>query len=1277
MLFGNDIVSRSSLVESSVNGYGPHYRGDYLKISTIAFEALYCGSWKSVELISIRNGNMSMKFVDDQYLIHERGPFTDLRIKSRQATLSDCTCFLRHGVDICVLSIPQQTEGADDVVEDPVWVDARISSIERKPHVSGCSCQFFVNLYIKQGPLGSEKGTLSKDLVEVGIDQISILQKLGRDYCEDQRYRWDFSEDCSLLPKTKLLLGKFLSDLTWLLVTSFKKHVAFDVRSVQNKIIYQILGGVDGCISSDSHSYLNAVSFRVENNILLPTVVHFVPTDSIVSNPASDLLETSPFSEHMGLRRSKRRNLQPERFLGCDSGSEIDIGYLRSRPYKVDQSQDDDMSVPLSSLFGVKVRCSEAHTEAEMRVRSHKKSSSKNLHMRKSNIVSVNVESGMTNKNEHQAQAIILPLPYKSEAVNLGDYHRNAKSPPIHEKKNGEISFNYYYNNNNSRVRQKHTSDSEDTDFDSVWEGKTLHRRVRKKRYQSTSLRTSTVERTYQRRSLSVGAYNEVIKSYLKNMDCTSNQDQHITDQWKETKVSGIEVPPTEEEEEMSETEMLWKEMELAIASTYLLDDDEVSSDGVSKGTVRMSSAGCQHQYKVDEEIGVLCHICGFVLTEIRDVSPPFMQNTGLNADDKRLDEEDSEHRADENDEMDLQCKHNSVDEHLSEENENVWALIPEIRRKLLFHQKKAFEFLWENIAGSLIPEAIDPKSKKIGGCVISHSPGAGKTFLIIAFLVSYLKLYPGKRPLVLAPKTTLYTWYKEFIKWKIPVPVYLIHGRRTYKVFRQQTVSIPGVPKPTDDVMHVLDCLEKIQKWHAHPSVLVMGYTSFLTLMREDSKFAHRRFMAKVLRESPGILVLDEGHNPRSTKSRLRKCLMKVETELRILLSGTLFQNNFCEYFNTLCLARPKFVNEVLKALDPKYKKKKMVKKARNLLESRARKFFLDKIAKKIDSNIGEERRQGLNMLRNITNGFIDVYEGGGSDILPGLQIYTLLMNSADKQHEILVRLHEIMSTYNGYPLELELLITLGSIHPWLVKTAVCANKFFSDKELMALEKCKFDLKKGSKVKFVLNLIYRVVKKEKVLIFCHNIAPVKLFLELFENVFGWRRGKEVLVLTGDLELFERGRVMDKFEEPGGPSRVLLASITACAEGISLTAASRVILLDSEWNPSKTKQAIARAFRPGQQKVVYVYQLLATGTLEEDKYRRTTWKEWVSSMIFSEAFVEDPSRWQAEKIEDDILREIVAEDRTKSFHMIMKNEKASTILKDEKASIVIRESGQP
>ncbi|KAJ1391643.1 SNF2-related, N-terminal domain [Sesbania bispinosa] len=556
----------------------------------------------------------------------------------------------------------------------------------------------------------------------------------------------------------------------------------------------------------------------------------------------------------------------------------------------------------------------------------------------------------------------------------------------------------------------------------------------------------------------------------------------------------------------------------------------------------------------------------------------------------------------------------------------------------------------------------MEAKSERRGGCVISHTPGAGKTFLVIAFLVSYLKLFPDKKPLILAPKTTLYTWYKEFSKWEIPIPVYLIRDRKKLRDFGETPLTIPGVPNPSNDVKHVLDCLQKIKKWHLHSSVLVMGYTSFLSLTRENSKYEHKKYMAKALRESTGILILDEGHNPRSTKSRLRIELMKVETELRILLSGTLFQNNFGEYFNTLCLARPKFVQEVLKELDTKQKKgnDKIPENAKHFLETRARKFFLDDIANKIDSSDDEVRMRGLNMLRKMTSGFIDVYESGNFENLPGLEIYTLVMNLTDVQNELLQKLQKKMVGSSVFPLEGELMVTLGSIHPWLIKTATSSNKFYTSQELNQLEKFKSDFKVGSKVRFILSLIIRVVKEEKVLIFCRNLAPMKLLAQLFEECFNWKKGREILLLYGEQDLFERGNVIDNFEDRYGVSKVLLASITACAEGISLTAASRLIFLDSEWNPSKIKQAIARAFRPGQEKMVYVYQLLAKGSMEEDKYRRTTWKEWVSNMIFSEDFSENPSQWQAEKIEDDILREMVENDNPKAIHMIMKNEKAST-----------------
>lgn len=238
------------------------------------------------------------------------------------------------------------------------------------------------------------------------------------------------------------------------------------------------------------------------------------------------------------------------------------------------------------------------------------------------------------------------------------------------------------------------------------------------------------------------------------------------------------------------------------------------------------------------------------------------------------------------------------------------------------------------------------------------------------------------------------------------------------------------------------------------------------------------------------------------------------------------------------------------------------------------------------------------------------------------------------------------------------EILTTLGSIHPWLIKTTACFHKFFREKEVEELERHKFDIHKGSKLKFVVSLVHRsILKKEKVLIFCHNSAPINLLLEIFMQLHGWQRNEEILVLQGDLELFERGRVIDRFQDPCGSSRILLASISACSEGIDLTAASRVILLDTDWNPSKRKQAIARAFRHGQERMVYVYQLLVADTLEEDKYHLTNYKEWISSLIFGEELVEDHSCLQSGKIEDDLLREIVEEDRTRSnqyIQMIMK-----------------------
>lgn len=1248
----------------------------------LPFEAYWCRSWMPVERLRIRNGVVSVFIVNEGETIEETIPMSDVRIRSRKANLADCTCFLRPGIDVCVHSIYQlPEEESSNENSKPVWIDAKINSVERKPHEEDkCICEFHVSIYLKQGPVGLIKKAVSKDVKTIHLDQMSILQKLEAKPCENKHYRWNLSEDCNSRRIFKLFTGKFSSDISWLIVASVFKQLVFDVKSVNNQIVYQIWDGDGEKSLPNSENHSSAINFKLENDISTAVLFPFSQVEPEEEKKlicgAGEFASSSNY-DVMGLRRSKRRNVQPERYLGDDDVSESEVDLSRVGLYRPHKSKYEEVPVAFS--------IQDDHSF---------KDENKSNYFRK-----IYKEEGyLGRKNDtSKAKEVRTEVPYKQDQDEQKYEHstasRSHSSRPyvyadaykaaISDDEGADLSdiwTKYFSMQGTSKIHKKKFK-APISQFDGtggLWKGKTANKRSRFKRGSSGKESIFDSKSSF-RKSVCASVYRELMSRCMRNIDAAINIEQPaVIDQWNQFQLGksldqrekNNDAPLKEEEEEEEEMteekelEMLWKEMELALATTYLMEETEGVHE-VPKSTSQEQK--CRHDYRLNEQFGIICRLCGHVRSEIKDVSPAFLPGVVWTPSKETRTEDDSENNNEDVDtRLDITCRPASSDMVISDdkERENVWALIPNLRDKLRFHQKRAFEFLWRNLAGNIVPSEMEAARKKRGGCVISHTPGAGKTLLIISFLVSYLKLFPGSRPLVLAPKTTLYTWYKEIIKWEIPIPVYQIHGGQTYReeVLKNKLKLAPGLPR-NQDVMHVLDCLEKIQKWLTTPSVLLMGYTSFLTLTREDSNYAHRQYMAKVLRQCPGILILDEGHNPRSTKSRLRKALMKVDTPLRVLLSGTLFQNNFGEYFNTLTLARPRFVNEVLKKLDPKFKSRKKGVISKFSLENRARKLFVIKIAEQINSNIQRDRQQGLSILRSLTSKFIDNYEGGSAENLPGLQCYTLMMKSTTIQQDILKKLQDLRPVYKGFPLELELLITLGSIHPWLIQTTACASQYFNEDELRALDSLKFDLKLGSKVRFVMSLVPRcLLRKEKVLIFCHNIAPINLFIETFDRFYGWKKGKEVLVLQGELELFERGRVMDKFEEPGGPSKVMLASINACAEGISLTAASRVILLDSEWNPSKSKQAIARAFRPGQDKVVYVYQMLATGTLEEEKHSRTTWKEWVSSMIFSEELVEDPSHWQAPKIEDELLREIVEEDRASLFHAIMKNEKASNMV---------------
>jgi SNF2 family DNA or RNA helicase len=89
--------------------------------------------------------------------------------------------------------------------------------------------------------------------------------------------------------------------------------------------------------------------------------------------------------------------------------------------------------------------------------------------------------------------------------------------------------------------------------------------------------------------------------------------------------------------------------------------------------------------------------------------------------------------------------------------------------------------------------------------------------------------------------------------------------------------------------------------------------------------------------------------------------------------------------------------------------------------------------------------------------------------------------------------------------------------------------------------------------------------------------------------------GIEFVELRGDTT--DRAGPVARFQR--GKVPLFLISLKAGGTGLNLTAADTVIHYDPWWNPAVEDQATDRAHRIGQDKPVFVYKLVAQGTVEE------------------------------------------------------------------------------
>ncbi|KAJ9222306.1 hypothetical protein DTO271D3_6242 [Paecilomyces variotii] len=373
---------------------------------------------------------------------------------------------------------------------------------------------------------------------------------------------------------------------------------------------------------------------------------------------------------------------------------------------------------------------------------------------------------------------------------------------------------------------------------------------------------------------------------------------------------------------------------------------------------------------------------------------------------------------------------------------------------------------------------------------------------------------------------------------------------------------------------------------------------------------------------------VLDEGHLIKNPKAKITVAVKRLVSNHRLILSGTPIQNNVLELWSLFDFLMPGFLGTEKVFLDrfakpiaasrfskSSSKEQEAGALAIEALHKQVLPFLLRRLKEEVLNDLPPKILQNYycdpsELQRKLFEDFTKkeqkdlVQKVGSADkaakehIFQALQYMRRLCNSP------------ALVVKEGHKQYDEVQRYLAAKHSH-IRDISHAPKLTALRDLLL--DCGIGADPGNEGELDTGASY--VSPHRALVFCQmkemlDIVQNDVFKKLLPSV-------QYLRLDGSVEATKRQSIVNQFNTD--PSYdVLLLTTSVGGLGLNLTGADTVIFVEHDWNPQKDIQAMDRAHRIGQKKVVNVYRLITRGTLEEKILNLQRFKIDVASTVVNQ-----------------------------------------------------------